>query len=790
MRDATAAGATVMANYATFAKETANFEYLDLSREPDGSNTDTNLEDPDADGRTSSTDQVHFSTRAFRGSVSQRIADAFRRLTPTIFAQDVLSTEVDTLEGELDAHAGNVNLHLPALTGATAGQSVIVNAAGDGYELGDAAAEATPGLLNFSFNDATQSLLDAGMTFEGSVTEGSSFGGEEGVLLSDDSTQTLATIEWDLMTPQVQEAVDNRTSLRCRLNIPVPSGSFTDEPWQALFVFDFDAAPLTGTFAFERARYWLVFDSNTSGAGGAKLNGGFSTGANDIVFDGLSGRPLVGQDEWFDLEIIWPNGIAQDAEVLINSIKVADFTMSEQPASERNVRVNWTTGTVGGTNRRLLVQSASFLSDLATPSATNLPAAATRDEAQAGTEGGTRLWSPLRIGQAIAAQSPVKYEVLGTGSTIDLDAAPTETGLRHIRFGWGGVTMANLPSSMQDLAGQNWVVVDDVGSQATYVKREVFALNQQLSALRLRINGVWQDWEDSSIQRSVRSTFPDAAIAVDLDAAPSNFNQFRILQNSIDVVNPPSGASNTTNNFWIVQDLGFSESNGMRRLWQLTLNPPSAPSVRYWERARYGNVWGRWQESTNLHRSFRINAAATPPTATVVYLDPLSGTAFTDISGNQVSAAVAGTSVEQELTSISGNPGVWRRIDTNNFTYDAVDSTVTEAWRIVGATGQPAFIGAWAAWTSAPYTTVRFRRVGKTVEIQGLVTGGAAGTTGGNIFELPEGYRPSARLVKLGIATDGIARFDILDTGIVNLRAFLAGGANSYVSLDCTFGLD
>lgn len=67
---------------------------------------------------------------------------------------------------------------------------------------------------------------------------------------------------------------------------------------------------------------------------------------------------------------------------------------------------------------------------------------------------------------------------------------------------------------------------------------------------------------------------------------------------------------------------------------------------------------------------------------------------------------------------------------------DALTSGVAapEAWRVVGAAGQPAYENGWTG-------TVRFKKVANVVYVTGVATRGSSAT--GNIFTLPAGYFPT-----------------------------------------------
>lgn len=87
-----------------------------------------------------------------------------------------------------------------------------------------------------------------------------------------------------------------------------------------------------------------------------------------------------------------------------------------------------------------------------------------------------------------------------------------------------------------------------------------------------------------------------------------------------------------------------------------------------------------------------------------------------------------------------------------------------EAWREVGAAGQPGFQNAWANYGSG-YTTAAFYKdpLG-VVHLRGLLRSGSVGVPA---FTLPEGYRPAA-IELIGTISNGAAgRIDVTATGNV-----------------------
>lgn len=79
----------------------------------------------------------------------------------------------------------------------------------------------------------------------------------------------------------------------------------------------------------------------------------------------------------------------------------------------------------------------------------------------------------------------------------------------------------------------------------------------------------------------------------------------------------------------------------------------------------------------------------------------------------------------------------------------------------VGGTGQPAFAGTWVAGASTPFF---FRDATGTVRIQGVVTGGATGTT---IFTLPPGFKPLQQAVFPVVANGAFGAVTVNTDGTV-----------------------
>ena len=103
-----------------------------------------------------------------------------------------------------------------------------------------------------------------------------------------------------------------------------------------------------------------------------------------------------------------------------------------------------------------------------------------------------------------------------------------------------------------------------------------------------------------------------------------------------------------------------------------------------------------------------------------------------------------------------------------------------EAWRIVGASGQPAFENSWSNYGSGEADAAFYKHIDQ-VYIKGSVTGGSSATT---IFTLPEGYRP-AELIRFAVAdsTSSRGNVSINTSGEVRVN----GSSLARVSLNVSF---
>ena len=88
---------------------------------------------------------------------------------------------------------------------------------------------------------------------------------------------------------------------------------------------------------------------------------------------------------------------------------------------------------------------------------------------------------------------------------------------------------------------------------------------------------------------------------------------------------------------------------------------------------------------------------------------------------------------------------VWHIISIGKFVADEIDkkaNKVTEAWKLVGAVGQPAFENSWVNYLFGADLGFRKNDMG-IVTLRGSIRGGNVDPVTGSIFTLPLGYRPT-----------------------------------------------
>lgn len=118
---------------------------------------------------------------------------------------------------------------------------------------------------------------------------------------------------------------------------------------------------------------------------------------------------------------------------------------------------------------------------------------------------------------------------------------------------------------------------------------------------------------------------------------------------------------------------------------------------------------------------------------------------------------------------------------------NALDVRVQNLEADSGWVNPGALANGWAAYVDSTYGTPRYRKIGKLVQVRGLVV---AGTFGVTIFTLPVGYRPSLNLI-FNCKTSGTqvtVEARILTAGTLQIQS---GTAGQYFSLsDIMFFVD
>jgi hypothetical protein len=99
-----------------------------------------------------------------------------------------------------------------------------------------------------------------------------------------------------------------------------------------------------------------------------------------------------------------------------------------------------------------------------------------------------------------------------------------------------------------------------------------------------------------------------------------------------------------------------------------------------------------------------------------------------------------------------------------------LENPVLEQHHYIGAAGEPAFLHGWSN-LGGGWQTLRFWKNDGIVQIQGVVTGGALGAVGsGDVFVLPDGYRPDQRLLLPTDSNNAHGTAHIYPTGEVVAR--------------------
>lgn len=121
-------------------------------------------------------------------------------------------------------------------------------------------------------------------------------------------------------------------------------------------------------------------------------------------------------------------------------------------------------------------------------------------------------------------------------------------------------------------------------------------------------------------------------------------------------------------------------------------------------------------------------------------------------------------------TNAEGSAGTFARSDHNH-------AITVEAWREIGAGGQPAFENSWVNFGGAFQTVAFYKDPTGRVHLKGLLK---SGTVTATAFTLPTGYRPAARAMFMVNSNAAVGRVDVYADGSVKVEQ----GNNAWVGLD------
>lgn len=148
----------------------------------------------------------------------------------------------------------------------------------------------------------------------------------------------------------------------------------------------------------------------------------------------------------------------------------------------------------------------------------------------------------------------------------------------------------------------------------------------------------------------------------------------------------------------------------------------------------------------------------------------------TDYSGDIATVASDLDTAEAAIVTVASD------LDTAEAAIVATDDFLTaDDWHEVGGVGEPAFQGSWSNF-GGTNRTAGFKKVGNTVHIKGLITGGP---TSGVVFNVPAAYRPSIRYPGIAFCSTGAYRIDVEGGG--DVRVYNASVA--YTSIEIVFEL-
>jgi len=111
--------------------------------------------------------------------------------------------------------------------------------------------------------------------------------------------------------------------------------------------------------------------------------------------------------------------------------------------------------------------------------------------------------------------------------------------------------------------------------------------------------------------------------------------------------------------------------------------------------------------------------------------------------------------------------------------------------KYVGEAGNPVFLSSWVNFNydennPVTFQGLRFWKDGDIVHIEGLVKNDGPNIAPVGLFILPEGYRPTHRLIFSGVSNSAPQRFDILADGTVTLTNFTRT-VGAWGSVNCSF---
>lgn len=124
----------------------------------------------------------------------------------------------------------------------------------------------------------------------------------------------------------------------------------------------------------------------------------------------------------------------------------------------------------------------------------------------------------------------------------------------------------------------------------------------------------------------------------------------------------------------------------------------------------------------------------------------------------------------------------FRRVQDLFAETDAYKTYVTNPWRLVGTTGEPAYQNGWAQYNAGDGyqdPTGFVKDIDSFVHLKGIIRSGSLGT----VYTLPEGFRPPFHTRFVTPSSAGLASVDVLSNGNVQVGGYLSGGSNAYVFL-------